>query len=70
MHLSVRIINTNVKIENKFGNKKSNNSSFVIVILEFSKFRNIGRSTFGRLKFGPPSENCEVMLKFHVALNS
>ena len=30
--------------------EKSNNSIFVIFILEISKFRNIGRSTFDRSK--------------------
>ena len=30
--------------------EKSNNSTFVICIFEISKFRNIGRSTFGRSK--------------------
>ena len=30
--------------------EKSNNSTFIIVIYEISKFRNIGRSTFGRSK--------------------
>ena len=30
--------------------KKSNNSTFVILIFEESNFRNIGRSTFGRSK--------------------
>ena len=30
--------------------EKLNNSTFVILIFEISKFRNIGRSTFGRFK--------------------
>ena len=34
--------------------KLSNNSSFVILIFEILKFRNIGRSTFRRSKFWPP----------------
>ena len=33
------------KLRNKFGNKKSNNSCFVILIFEILKFRNIGHST-------------------------
>ena len=46
--------------------KKSNNSSFVILILEVSNFRNIGHSTFGRSKFTPPRKNCnkQVMLLY------
>ena len=38
----------------KIENNKSNNSTFIILIFEISKFRNIGRSTFGRSKFWPP----------------
>ena len=37
---------TNIKIKNKFENKKSNKSLIVNLIIEISKFRNIGRSTF------------------------
>ena len=34
--------------------KLSNNSSFVILILEILTFRHIDRSTFSRSKFWPP----------------
>ena len=33
------------KVKKKFKLKKLNNSSFVLLIFEISKFRNIGRST-------------------------
>ena len=36
--LSVHIIQTNIKTKNKFENKKQNNSFFVILIFEISKF--------------------------------
>ena len=36
---------------------KSNNSTFVSFIFETSKFRNIGRSTFGLSKFWPPPDS-------------
>ena len=43
------ISKTNSQIE------KLNNSTFVILIFEISKFRNIGHSTFRRSKFWPPT---------------
>ena len=42
---------------NTLENKKSNNSTFVILIFEISEFRNIGRFTFGRYKYWSPSKN-------------
>ena len=38
-------------MKNKFKNKKSNNSSFIFLIFEISKVRNIGRCPFGCCKF-------------------
>ena len=48
--LSVRIIQTIIKIK-KINSpiEESNNSTFIILIFEISKSRNIGRSTFGLL---------------------
>ena len=37
---------TNEKIKNKFENTKSNNSSFIILMVEILNLRNIGRSTW------------------------
>ena len=47
--------------------KQSNNSSFVILIFEISKLRNISRSTFRRSKFRPALERfkrCELSCMF------
>ena len=44
----VQIIQKDIKIKNKSENTKI---THIILILEISKLRNIGRSTFGRLKF-------------------
>ena len=40
--------------------KLSKNSSFVILIFEILKFRNIDRSTFRRSKFGHPLKICKL----------
>ena len=40
--------------------KLSKNSSFVILIFEILKFRNIDRSTFRRSKFGHPLKICNL----------
>ena len=44
----VQIIQKDIKIKNKSENTKI---THIILILEISKLRNIGRSTFGRSKF-------------------
>ena len=54
--LSVGIIQVEIKINVKFENKKSNNLTFVILIFEISKVRNIGRSIFRCSKYWPPHE--------------
>ena len=48
--VSVQRIQTNVKLKINLKIKKSNNSTFVILIFEIPKFRKIGCSTFGRSK--------------------
>ena len=49
--------------------KKSNNSNFIILIFEYSNYRNIGRSTFGRSKFWPPLRKCMIAFLSFLCIN-
>ena len=56
------MIKTN-KNKNKFKNKKSNNSSFFILIFEISRFQNILRSTFDRYECSSPRSQKIILMK-------
>ena len=57
--MSVQTIWTDANITKKLKIKKSNNSTFVILVFVVSNFRNIDRSTFSRYELWPQPEKVE-----------